>query len=213
MIKEITISIPQSWEDITLKEYLALQKELKNYEDNEEAQTAIMVQYLTGLDAKHLGGLSVEDYDTIKDSLNKFINNTSLPLQIVTKVNGVEYGFVPNLSEIEYGAYLDITRYDTITIDDNWAKIMDILYRPITKKIGKTYEVAPYTGQIDEKKWLEVGMDVHFGALFFFIRLLTDLLNDTLNSLKKEEWDPNIKSILEKSGKVTNRLLNLQEEI
>jgi len=213
MEKEIKIKIPQSWEDITLKKYLALQKELKNYEDNEEAQTAIMIQYLTGLDAKHLGGLSIEDYDMIKDTLNKFIENTALPLQIVTTIDNVEYGFVPNLSEIEYGAYLDITQYDTISIDDNWSKIMDILYRPITNKVGKTYEVRPYTGKIDSEKWENVGMDVHFGALNFFFYLLMDLLNDTLNSLKKEEWDPNIKSILEKSGKVTKRLLKLPEEI
>lgn len=213
MEKEISIKIPQSWEDITLKKYLALQKELKNYEDNEEAQTAIMIQYLTGLDAKHLSGLSIEDYDMIKDTLNKFIENTVLPLQIVIQIDGIEYGFVPNLSEIEYGAYLDITQYDTISIDDNWAKIMDILYRPITNKLGKKYEVRPYTGKIDAEKWYNVGMNVHFGALNFFFYLLMDLLNDTLNSLKKEEWDPNIKSILEKSGKVTKRLLKLPEEI
>lgn len=213
MIKEITIKIPQGWEDIKLKEYLALQKELKNYEGEDEAQTAVMVQYLTGLDPMHLGGLSVEDYDTIKDTLSKFMGNTSLPLKIIVNIEGVEYGFVPNLSEIEYGAYLDITRYDTITIDDNWAKIMDILYRPVTNKIGKTYEVAPYTGKIDETKWLSVGMDVHFGAMFFFILLSTDLLNDTLNSMKKEEWGQSINSLLEKSGKVTKHLLRLPEEI
>ena len=213
MIKEIRIRIPQGWEDITLKQYLALQKELNNYEGEDEAQTAIMVQYLTGLDPAYIGGLSVEDYDNIKDTLNNFMGNTSLPLQMIVNVDGKEYGFVPNLSEIEYGAYLDITRYDTITIDDNWSKIMDILYRPITKKIGKSYEIAPYNGKIDGSKWLSVGMDVHFGTLFFFILLSVDLLNDTLNSLKKEEWGQNINSILEKSGKVTKHLLRLPTEI
>lgn len=213
MEKEITIRIPQGWEDITLKQYLALQKELKNYEGEDEAQTAVMVQYLTGLDPMYLGGLSVEDYDNIKDTLAGFMGDTNLPLQQIIKIDGVEYGFVPNLSEIEYGAYLDITRYDTISIDENWAKIMDILYRPVTNKVGKGYEIAPYKGEINPEKWLGVGMDVHFGTLFFFILLSTDLLNDTLNSLKKEEWPRNIKSILEKSGKVTKHLLNLPAEI
>jgi hypothetical protein len=49
-------------------------------------------------------------------------------------------------------------------------------------------------------------MDIHFGALFFLRNLLTDLLNDTLNSLMgMEELPPNIKSILEKSGVLTQQ--------
>jgi hypothetical protein len=55
-------------------------------------------------------------------------------------------------------------------------------------------------------------MDVQFGALFFFVNLLMDLLSGTLKSLKVEELPPNIKLILEKSGEITKRLLNLQTD-
>jgi hypothetical protein len=75
------------------------------------------------------------------------------------------------------------------------------------------YHIAPYTGKIDSEKFLGLGMDIHFGALFFFVNLSMDLLNAILSSLKVEGIPPNIKSILEKSGEVTHRLLNLQTEI
>ena len=65
MRKEIEISIPQSYEDITLRKYLALQKELKNYEDNEEAQAAVLVTYLCGIDSDDLIGLGRADYVNI----------------------------------------------------------------------------------------------------------------------------------------------------
>ena len=115
----------------------------------------------------------------------------------------MEYGFEPNLSKIAYGAYLDIVKYDTFQIDDNWAKVMSILYRPITKKIGSMYHIKDYDGTIDETPFIKLGMDIHFGALFFFVCLLRDLPNFILKSMMDTgNLPPNIKSILERSGEI-----------
>ena len=202
MRKEIEISIPQSYEDITLRKYLALQKELKNYEDNEEAQAAVLVTYLCGIDSDDLIGLGRGDYVNISAEISSWIGNTNHPLQQLISIDGVEYGLEPNLSNMSYGAYADITQYDTITIDANWAKIMSILYRPVTKKVRDTYEIERYTGLIDSDKFLDVSMDKHFGTLFFFVNLSTDLVKSILNSTKAEVTQPNIRSILERSGEI-----------
>jgi len=166
-VKEINIKVPTSYADITLKQYLALQKEMDNYKDDEEAMTAVMLYHLCNLDPLYLKGLAVEDYNTIKSELNSFIGNIELELQKFITIDGIEYGFEPNLSNMSYGAYSDITKYQQIQIDDNWANIMSILYRPVTKKQGDMYAIQSYTGELDEKKFLNVGMDAHFGALFF----------------------------------------------
>ena len=202
MRKEIEISIPQSYEDITLRKYLALQKELKNYEDNEEAQAAVLVTYLCGIDSDDLIGLGRGDYVNISAEISNWIGNTNHPLQQFIWIDGVEYGLEPNLSNMSYGAYADITQYDTITIDDNWAKIMSILYRPVTKRVRDTYEIERYVGEIDSNKFLDVSMDKHFGTLFFFVNLSTDLVKSILNSTKEEVTQPNIRSILERSGEI-----------
>jgi len=202
MRKEIEISIPQSYEDITLRKYLALQKELKNYEDNEEAQAAVLVTYLCGIDSDDLVGLGRGDYVNISAEISSWIGNTNHPLQQFIWIDGVEYGLEPNLSNMSYGAYADITQYDTITIDTNWAKIMSILYRPVTKRVRDTYEIERYIGVIDSDKFLDVSMDKHFGTLFFFVNLSTDLVKSILNSTKEEVTQPNIRSILERSGEI-----------
>jgi hypothetical protein len=212
MVKEITLTIPTDWSSVSLKKYLTLQKDMKNYADDEEAQTALMLSHLCGLNAEYINSLSIEDYNTVRIALEGFVNNTEYPLQKIIKVNGKEYGFEPNLSAMSYGAYVDISKYGQLTIDDNWAKIMAILYRPITDKKGDMYSIETYKGEIDDKLFLEVGMDVQFGALFFFVNLLMDLLKGTLKSLKVEGLPPNIKSILEKSGEITKHLLNLQTD-
>jgi len=210
MVKEITLTIPTDWSSVSLKKYLTLQKDMSNYADDEEAQTALMLSHLCGLNAEYINSLSIEDYNKVRLGLEGFINDTEYPLQKIIHIDGKEYGFEPNLSQMSYGAYVDISKFAQLTIDDNWAKIMSILYRPVTKKQGDMYSIEGYKGEIDDKLFLSVGMDVQFGALFFFVNLLMDLLSATLKSLKVEGLPPNIKSILEKSGEITKRLLNLQ---
>ena len=212
MVKEITLTIPTDWSGVSLKKYLTLQKDMKNYDDDEEAQTALMLSHLCGLNAEYINSLSIEDYNQVRIALEGFINNTEYPLQKIIKIDGKEYGFEPNLSQMAYGAYVDISKFGQLTIDDNWPKIMSILYRPITDKKGDMYSIEAYKGEIDDKLFLNVNMDVQFGCLFFFVNTLTDLLSGTLKSLKVEGMPPNIKSILEKSGEITKRLLNLQTD-
>lgn len=213
MKKEIEIKIPTSYADVNLKKWLELQKDIKAYEDNDEAVSAVMLYHLCGLDANYLKALPVETYNEIKNDLNQFISNVQLPLQRFIQIDGVEYGFEPNLSKMTYGAYADISKFQTIAIDDNWAKIANILYRPVTQKKGEMYSIKPYTGEDNSEKFLSVGMDVHFGALFFLLNLQIDLLNFTLNSLKVEELPLNIKQILAKSGEHMPQLLNWHKMI
>ena len=114
-----------------------------------------------------------------------------------------------------YGAYADITRYETISVDTNWKNIMNILYRPVVAKSkGGTYEIQSYEGNANPDKWLDVSMDKHFGCMFFFVNLSMDLLNSTLNStIQTMEVPQNYKQILERSGKIIQQSLNLQAGI
>ena len=210
MQTEINLKIPTSYDDITLRTWLMLQKELKNYEDDEEATTAILLYHLCGLEPEWLKGISYEDYNMLKTELAGFISKTDLDLQRIIEIDGKEYGFEPNLSDIAYGAYADITRYGQITIDENWAKIMDILYRPVESKTMGKYRIQTYTGDIQGDKWLDVPMSVHFGALFFLFNLLTDLLSATLKYSMEEEVHHNIKPILQRSGEAMLQLLSSQ---
>lgn len=208
MRKQITLEIPTSWKDVTLKQYLALQSDLEAYRDDEEAQIALMLYHLCGLDAGYLKSLSTESYHRVKSKLTEFVSPDSIELERFITIDGVEYGFEPNLSKMAYGAYADITQWDTITIDKNWAKVMSILYRPVTKKEFGRYTIKEYDGEINEELFLKVDMETNWGALFFFVRLQMDLLNDILKSSKEVVHHPSIKLILEKSGEIMRQSLN-----
>jgi len=211
MAQELTLRIPTEWSDISLDRYLKLQTLLKQYEGDEEATTAILLMELCGLDAEYLKGLRIEDFLMLRNELSKFITKTDYELQRFVKWDGVEYGFEPNLGQMSYGAYLDISKFNSLAIDDNWVKIMNILYRPVTKRTGDMYEIEPYTLKDRTEIIKHWNMEINFGALFFFVRLSMDLVSSIPNFLKEVEGLPHIKQILLKSGEVTNRLLNLQE--
>jgi hypothetical protein len=204
MKQEVKIVVPKDWSAITLRDYLAFRKDMENYSDNEDAITAVMFHHLCKVPVEWINQLDLDTYLNIRKDLVSFLNDINQPLSQFVTIGEVEYGFEPNLSGIAYGAYVDISKYEDLSINDKWSEIMDILYRPVKQKIGKFYDIKTYDGNIDGEKWLDVPMHIHFGTLFFLESLLRDLVKDTQRSLMELTGIPhNIKSILLKSGNLT----------
>jgi hypothetical protein len=213
MKQTIKVQALTDWKDITLRKYLELMNDIESYKDDQEAVDALMLHHLCGIPYEEIPNVSAESYNVLKAKLSQFLKPEDMDLQRFVTIDGVEYGFEPNLSTMSYGAYADISRYDTISIDKNWAKIMSILYRPVTKKEKHgLYQIQQYDAKLDEKKWLDVTMDIHFGTLFFFLYLQMDLMKDTLNSLTETEAPASIKSILAESGELIQQYSNLLKE-
>ena len=220
MKKEVKLVVPNDYSAVTLKKYLRIQEDLKNYEDDKEAQTAFLLFHLCGLTPEVTSKLDINTLSSIKSDLNKLLSKQDYPLQRIVKIDGVEYGFEPNLGDMPYGAYLDLSKHETLSIDKNWSTIMSILYRPVTNKVGALYEIESYKGVTEEMedKWLETSMDIHFSTFFFFNRTYKDLLNAILKSskeevLKQETPHPHIQQIFQESGEAINQLQSLQEKI
>jgi hypothetical protein len=216
MKKQIEIKVPNDWSAITFKQYNRLQSKLKNYEDEKDAQNMILVSELCDISVDTLIHLDKELLEGITNEISGFLNKTEYPLQKIIVIDGVRYGFEPNLSKMAYGAYLDIAKFKDLQLNDDWLGAMSILYRPIKKKNGALYSIEPYKGwnEWDKEKFESVGMDIHFGGFFFFSRLYKDLLKGILNYTKSQVgMYPSIKSILERSGENIAQLHNLQEKI
>lgn len=214
MKKQISIEVPNDWSAITFKQYLNLQRKLKNYEDEADAQNMILMSELCNISVDTLIHLDKGLLDKITEEIAQFLNKTEYPLQKIITIDGVRYGFEPNLSQMSYGAYLDIAKFKNLELNDDWLGVMSILYRPIKKKNGALYSIETYKGyeEWDKEKWEGVGMDIHFGGFFFFSRLYKELLKGILNYTRNQmEMYPSIKSILERSGENIQRLHNLQE--
>ena len=206
---KVKVRIPTNWNDITLETYLKYRKTLDLYKDDDEddidmidKSIIIALDILCGVAPNFASQMPIEMLQHVMDSLNSFMSKTEFDLQRIITIDGIEYGFEPNLSNMTYGAYLDISKYDKITIDNNWTKIMSILYRPIVSKSGKLYEIKEYNAMEDDTIFLKTTMDTNFGCISFFLFLRSDLALYTLKSLKEGgEMNLLLQSIMERSGK------------
>ena len=205
MKQEVEIVVPKDWSAITLRDYLKFRNDMETYKDNEDAIEAVLFHHLCKMPVEWITQLDIDTYVNIRKDLVQFLNANELPLQRFITIDGVEYGFEPNLSKMSYGAYVDISKYETMEMNDKWADMMSILYRPVKQKVGKFYDITTYEGKIDGEKFLDLGMDIHWGTLFFLKSLLKDLSKDIQKSLMESMEIPhNIKLILERNGNPTH---------
>jgi hypothetical protein len=178
---KIEITIPNNLNEITLGQY---QKFLSIAENNKEGEflNAKMIEIFCGISLADTYNLKMSSVTAILDVLNNMLEQK--PQHIVQfKMDGVKYGFVPDLDELTLGEYIDL--------DNNiskWEQIhvaMNVLYRPIKDSKGLNYNIKDYdTSDSDKMKNMPLGAAM--GSLFFFYNLGLELSKHTILSSKKQ---------------------------
>jgi len=222
---EIEIRVPESWQDITLKDYLKFYTAMKPYDGAEEYTTKIVevaAYYLCNVDANTLNKLSLDTFNEIAKSIIDLIQSGKKQELVKSFVLGdIKYGFITNLDQMTYGEYVDLVTYSK-DVYENAALLCSILYRPILEEDKGQYKIQEYKGTNEnqiELFYQKLTMDIVFGALGFFLNLQTDLststLTYTIQEMKKilETPTSTAAQILAESGVSTEQLQLLQEMI
>ena len=181
---KVELTVPSDLSEISLKQY---QKFLKLQESNEDSYflQCKMIEIFCNLDAKSVRMLKVGDADRVVDILNNMFE--AKPDLIRTfKIGGVDYGMIPNLDDISLGEYIDLDTY--IGDWQNMQIAMNVLYRPISKKIGEKYTIVEY--DVDAKEKLEhIPMDIVLGSIFFLYNLGIELSMVMVDYLEDPQMD------------------------
>ena len=181
---KVELTVPSDLSEISLKQY---QKFLKLQESNEDSYflQCKMIEIFCNLDAKSVRMLKVGDADRVVDILNNMFE--AKPDLIRTfKIGGVDYGMIPNLDDISLGEYIDLDTY--IGDWQNMQIAMNVLYRPISKKIGEKYTIVEY--DVDAKEKLEhIPMDIVLGSIFFLYNLGIELSKVMVDYLEDPQMD------------------------
>lgn len=203
--------MPESLQEVTLEQY---QKFLKlNTVENEGTPFMLqkMVEIFCRLDLKDVATIKYKYVKEIVEHLNSLFEGEQKLIKQFS-LNGVRYGFIPQLDEMTLGEYVDL---DTYLGDwDKMHKAMSVLYRPVTYDSGGRYQITEYKGTNDDLKLMP--LDVVLGSLLFFYRLNKELLTATLNYLSKEmenEITTDQRQRLEQSGVGINQSMALLREI
>jgi len=179
---KVEINVPDSLSEIRLEQY---QKFVKLYdgEVTEEFMALKMLEIFCGVKLSDAYNMRFKDVDGITQLLTDLLNEKP-QLKRTFKMDGVEYGFIPNLDEMSFGEYIDL---DTYLGDwQNIHKAMAVLYRPIKDKHGERYNIVPYE-VVDAETMRKMPMDAVLGSVLFFYRLGMDLSKAMIHYLEEQE--------------------------
>jgi hypothetical protein len=179
---KVNITVPDSLSEIRLEQY---QKFVKLYdgEVTEEFMALKMLEIFCGIKLREAYQMRYKDIDGIVQILSQTLEGK--PQLVKTfKMDGVEYGFIPNLDDMTFGEYIDLDTY--IGDWQNIHKAMAVLYRPIKGRYGERYNIVPYE-VIDAEVMRKMPMDAVISSVLFFYRLGIDLSTAMTSYLDQAE--------------------------
>lgn len=206
---KIDITVPDKLSEITLGQY---QKYLKIQSENTDERflSSKMIEIFCELNLTDVMKLKLADVNAICSILSDMFNEKPA-LKRTFFMEGVEYGFIPNLEDMSFGEYIDLDNYlaDWEMMD----KAMGVLYRPIKNKYGERYSIQDYEGK--ETAYMKaMPLDVALSAVLFFYHLGIDLSMTMMNYLEnKEETALQQYLNLEQSGVGTRQFTASLKEI
>ena len=187
-MKEIKLTIPDNWSDITIgtyQEYVKIQ-EGKGSEKNKIVKSLALLCSTTPFVVKKM---AYKDLLDIMGIIKNMIDTEPDKEQFrkVFTFKDEEYGFCPNLSNITTGEYIDLENYCKEPIE-NLHTIMSILYRKVNFKRNERYAIEDYDpDEFKEELFKDCPMDIALSSLGFFLTLGEKLATISHNYLQQQE--------------------------
>ena len=179
---KLTINIPETLNEVTLKQY---QKWLK-IADGKELDSFLqqkMVEIFCNIPLKNVLQIKAIDINKICEQLSKLFTKEPKFIDRFT-MNEKEFGFIPKLDDISFGEFVDL---DTYLADwEMMNKAIGVLFRPITYKKKNQYLIEDYESS-DKYDMTETTLDVVFGSLVFFYSLRNELQKTILSYLATQK--------------------------
>lgn len=175
----IKVSIPADYASISLKQF----KEFKTAKNDVDKLVAI-----SNLSKEDVQKVPIQHVPTLLAAFDDTLLNESAKFFETIAIKNKDFGFIPNLYEISLGEYADISTW-AANVEENIVKIMSVLYRPITKRVGSKYIIEEYNSTsraMNEELVEQMTLEQFNGAMLFFSTLLRELSNTSLDYLENE---------------------------
>ena len=171
--KQKIYKIVDSWNDVTLEKWQQLVLGKKKSKTEEAKET---IKALSDLPIKLVEEMALSDVAQIFETLSKL--QMKGKLKKVFEIDGIEYGFLPDLDEITLGEWADIEHNIKDGLDKNIHKIMAVLFRPITSREDKMYSIEAYKDGRERAEKFKKKMNAEQvqQSLVFFWNLGNELL-------------------------------------
>jgi len=177
---ELSVRIPENLKEITLGQY---QKYLKIQAENED-ETFIaqkMIEIFCNTKLEYVMKMKWKDVNEIVTDLGVMFEEDH-KLQKQFTLNGINYGFIPNLDEISFGEFIDLDSY--LGDWQEMHKAMQVLYRPVDISVRGRYNIKEYKAIIDDSM-KDIPLAYAMSAVFFLLNLGKELSQVMMDYLQR----------------------------
>jgi hypothetical protein len=150
--------------------------------------TISQIQAITGLKRDDIRKIDMATIEKIVTAYANGLKNDEKVFQQFIEIDGIKFGFHPNLKSMTFGEWLDLSE-----LSKNFPKLlpelMTILYRPVTAEINLQYKIEDYNSDTHMKyapQMRKMNLANVNAALLFFSTLSKDLQNSTPEYLEQE---------------------------
>tara|TARA_R110000851_G_scaffold256337_2_gene408791 strand:+ start:464 stop:1063 length:600 start_codon:yes stop_codon:yes gene_type:complete len=181
-----------SWDEVNLETWTKLLEYSKKTNTDEAIET---ITTLSNIPKDLIKELSLYNVVLMMNKISELQAVKDNALKRIIEINGVEYGFHPDLDLITLGEYADIESFIKFGIYKRLPELMAILYRPIKEKKNDKYIIEPYDGDIrmrtEEMKQMKA-LQVQSAMVFFyrfvkvFLPIMQSCLQEQLKEMKKQ---------------------------
>jgi hypothetical protein len=200
----MNVKIPTSLKDIPLSKWAEIQ-DVYEISESEMLTKLKVISIICDIDFKKVSTIELSDINKI-DAAIQLMFEKSYPIDHF-EIDGVKFGFIPNLETMSGGEFIDLENY----MGNDIFKAMAVMYRPIKKQYKSLYSIEKYEGADKYSELMKrAPTSAYLASSVFFYTLGNQLAKSLPNYIQKNLTALELQT-LENGGVGTRQLMQLLE--
>ena len=179
------IQVPTHINDITLEQYQRFAL-INTEEQDKDFLIFKTIDIFCGVDMSIVSKMRFKEAEEISNDLLSVLN-TNIPFTNRFELNGVKYGFIPDLQQISLGEFIDLE--EGLADSKNFHKAAAVMFRPIKREAGELYTIDGYEASTEMHHIMkQAPLGIVSAAIVFFYNIVKELQRDLVDySQEKQE--------------------------
>jgi hypothetical protein len=180
------IQVPTHINDITLEQYQKFAL-INTEEQDKEFFMFKTIEIFCGVDIALVSKMRLSDAESISNEVLEVLQQ-NVPFTNKFELDGVKYGFIPDLQAISLGEFIDLE--EGLSKDKDFHKAASVMFRPIVKEFGELYTIDGYEASTEAHHVMkQAPVGIISAAIVFFYNIAKELLkaSQDFSSQEKEE--------------------------
>ena len=193
------IQVPTHINDITLEQYQRFAL-INTEEQDKEFFMFKTIEIFCGVDIALVSKMRLKDAESISNEVLEVLQQ-NVPFTNKFELEGVKYGFIPDLQAISLGEFIDLE--EGLSKDKDFHKAASVMFRPIVKEFGELYTIDGYEASTEMHHVMkQAPVGVISAAIVFFYSIAKELLKASQDFSSQEKAEA--MTILEKLNSQRN---------